>query len=95
MQAGSLLECIETPPETLLFYLSGGGEKPAKGVIYTCCDLYRCPCGTHDLVELEELPGHGWHADYFREVQPPIAIDDIFTEPETVPIVRELEPELV
>jgi hypothetical protein len=80
MQTGSLLECIKGCEQNVYYVLAAfvaGVPMPAVGQIYLCASLERCKCGRHDNVYLEETGNIPWPPENFREVQPPLSIDEL------------------
>lgn len=85
MQNGSLVECIQTPPmDFLLLILTAVAkmEIPQKGETYVIEGVIRCSCGKHDKFFLVEIPDVAWDEKYFKELQPPVNMEEFLREPE-------------
>lgn len=86
MQTGSLVELKKDPiPEDYVRSLFYGIKLPMKGVIYVIADG-PIPRNFNGFmlpgIQLEELPGHYYNADFFKEVQPPIDVEAVILEEE-------------
>ena len=82
MQVGSHVVCAEKLPAHLYYQaMLLGLTVPEVGKEFIVELISRCSCGQHDNLLLNDRDGF-WDARYFREVEPPLNIEQLMEEVE-------------